>query len=85
MRRYQLPFIQVQGLTAKYCYESPRAEKLLQSKQDRGQKEKRDSEKKNFKQIDETSSKWEFPFSMLIPALTDITRTPNAAVGGIDK
>ncbi len=55
--------------------------KVLQTKQERGQKRKNG----NFKQIDETSSKWEFPLSVLIPALTDIIGTPKAAVCGIDK
>lgn len=58
--------------------------KLLQTKQEPSQREKA-AKKKNFKQIYETSSKWEFPLSMLIPALTDITGTPKAAVCGIDN
>lgn len=58
--------------------------KLLQTKQECSQKEKRD-QKKNFKQIDETSSKWKFPLSGLISALTDIISTRKDAVCGIDK
>lgn len=48
-------------------------------------KRKEGPPKKDFKQIDETLSKVEFPLSVLIPALTDIIGTPQAAVCGIDK
>lgn len=46
---------------------------------------KKKGTKKNFKQIDETSSKWKFPLSGLISALTDIISTRKDAVCGIDK
>lgn len=39
----------------------------------------------NFKQIDETSSKCEFPLIMLSTALTDSTGTPKEAAFGINK
>lgn len=51
----------------------------------RGKKGTKKKKKKNFKQIDETSSKWKFPLSGLISALTDIIGTRKDAVCGIDK